>query len=136
MNPARDDLELHWSPGWEWLAAVVFLHLLAVMPWLKFLGAWPLVLCALSLAYHGRVYLRREVWRFALVEESVVLFEPSRPGVPVHTTPLRGRVWMTERWLVVHTRRRVLMLRSGRYDAVLFARLRRALRTAEAAEIG
>ena len=136
MNPARDDAEVRWLPGWEWLAAVVLLHLLAVLPWLKFLGPWPLVPCALSLAYHGRVYARREVWRFALVEESVVLFEPKRPGVPARPTPLRGRVWMTERWLLVRTRRRVLALRSGRYDAVLFARLRRALRAAEAAEIG
>ena len=38
MNPARDDAEVRWSPGWEWLAAVVLLHLLAVLPWLKFLG--------------------------------------------------------------------------------------------------
>ena len=131
MSAQRQDAEVRWTPGWEWLTAVVLLHLLAVMPWLKFLGAWPLVPCALSLAYHGRAYARREVWRFALVEESVVLFEPKRPGALARTSRLRGRVWMTERWLIVCTRRRVLTLRAGRYDAVLFARLRRALRTVE-----
>lgn len=130
MNPHRDDAELHWTPGVEWLAAVLLVHGLVLLPWLALVGAWPLVVVAASLAYHGWVFAaraRHEVWRFALVEESVVLFEPGRAGEGARPASLRGSAWITERWVVVRTNRRVLALYAGRCDAVLFARLRRAL---------
>lgn len=39
---------------------------------------------------------------------------------------LRGPCWMTERWLVIPTTRRVLPVRRGRLSPQDFARLRRA----------
>lgn len=122
MNPHRDDTELLWAPGWEWLAAVSALHALVAVPWAHFVGIWPLAFVGLSLAYHVRVFLKGEVWRVALVEETAVLFQPD--GKPAK---FRGGPWMTENWVVLRTSRRVLMLRAGRYDAERFARLRRAL---------
>lgn len=126
-DPARADAELAWRPGREWLAAVCAIHILATVPWLAHLGAWPLLPAACSLLYHARVWRRGEVWRFLLTEERVVLFEPKRPGQPVRTAKLRGPTWMTERWVVVRTNRRVLLLHGARIDPTLFARLRRAL---------
>lgn len=128
MNPHRDDIELMWTPGWEWLTAVLAIHLLVVAPWLLYLGPWPLIPCLASIAYHAWVFARREVWRFALVEDRAVLFEPKRPGQPLREARYRGAVWMTASWLVVRTSKRVLTLRAGAYDPALFARLRRALR--------
>ena len=128
MNAQREDIDVHWSPDWEWFAAVVAIHVLVLVPWLAFLGPWPLLPGVASLVYHGWVWRRGEVWRFALAEERVVLFEPARKGSPPRPAKLRGAVWMTERWLVVRTSRRVLALRAGRYPPAIFARLRRALR--------
>ena len=128
MNPHRDDVEITWTPGGEWLLAVVALHLLALAPWLAYFGAWPAIPCLASIVYHGWIFRRGEVWRFALVEDRVVLFEPKRSGQPLREARGRRTVWMTANWLVVRTRRRVLMLRAERYAPALFARLRRALR--------
>ena len=122
MDPHHDDTEMLWSPGWEWLTAVVAIHALVAVPWFHFLGVWPLLVIAVSFLYHVRVFARGEVWRFALVEETAVLFQPD--GKPAK---LRGGAWMTSNWVVVRTTRRTLMLRAGRYDADRFARLRRAL---------
>ena len=127
MNPHRDDTEIRWTPGWEWLSGVLVVHALALAPWVALFGPWPLLVGAGSLAYYGWILSRREVWRFALVEETVVLFEPSRAGLGPTPARLRGSPWITERWVVVYTSRRVLALYAGGYDAVRFARLRRAL---------
>ncbi len=126
MNAARDDVDVVWSPGWDWLAAVAAIHVLVVVPWTAALGLWPVLVGALSMAYHAGVFLRREQWRLALAEDTVVVFEPPRDGQPAATAKLRGPAWLTHRLLVVRTSRRVLLLRAGRYDPVLFARLRRA----------
>ena len=64
MSPHQDDIEMPWSPGWEWLAAVVAIHFLVAVPWLSFLGAWPLALLAVSLFWHVRVFVKGETWRF------------------------------------------------------------------------
>ena len=126
-DPARADAELVWRPGWDWFGAVCAIHVLATVPWLAHLGPWPLLPAAASLLYHGWVLRRGEAWRFLLTEEKVVLFEPKRPGRPARTPKLRGPAWMTERWVVIRTSRRVLVLCAGRFDPALFARLRRAL---------
>jgi len=120
-------VELRWTPGWEWLTSVVAIHVVVVAPWLAVLGPWLLGPGLASLLYHVLVFRRREVWRLTLVEESVTVFEPRRPGAPPRWAKLRGPPWMTDRWLVVRTTRRVLILRAGRYDPAHFARLRRAL---------
>lgn len=126
MNPHRDDVELDWSPGWDWLAGVVVVHVLVVVPWVLWLGFWPLTPAAVSLLHHVLVFRRREVWRLALVGERVVVFEPKRPDGGRRPARLRGPPWMIQGWLVVRTSRRVLIVRAGRYEAALFARLRRA----------
>lgn len=122
------DIDVYWKPDREWFAAVAAIHALVVAPWVAYFGGWPLLACIGSLAYHGWVWRRAEVWRFALVGESAVLFEPARAGRPPRTATLRGPVWMTQSWVVVRTSRRVLALRAGRYPPATFARLRRALR--------
>lgn len=126
VNAAHDDVDVPWSPGWDWLAAVAALHILVVVPWVAAVGPWSAVVGALSMAYHAGVFLRREQWRLALVEDTVTVFEPPRDGQPAATAKLRGPLWLTHRLLVVRTSRRVLLLRAGRYDPALFARLRRA----------
>ncbi len=126
MNPHRDDVEMDWTPGWDWLVAVAAIHVLAVAPWTIHLGPWPLIPAAVSLIAHLGVFLRGEVWRFALVGERAVLFEPERRDGTRRPARLWGPPWLTERWVVVRTTRRVLVLRADRYEAALFARLRRA----------
>lgn len=126
MNAARDDVDVLWMPGWDWLAAVAALHILVVVPWTAAVGFWPALAGTLSMAYHIGVFRRREQWRLALAEDTVVVFEPPRQGRPAATAKLRGSIWLTHRLLVVRTSRRVLLLRAGRYDPALFARLRRA----------
>lgn len=132
MNPYRDDAEIEWTPGWDWLLAVIALHGLILLPWLVYAGVWTLLPGLCSLAYYVCVFLRREVWRFALVEERVVLFEPRRRGRARRQARWRGVVWMTADWLVVRTSGRVLVLHARRYDPALFARLRRGLRRGSA----
>ena len=121
------DVELDWVPGWEWLAAVVAIHVLVAVPWVAKLGLWPLAIAVPSLGYHLWVFRRGECWRFMLFGERVVLFEPRGRDGSRRPARLRGTPWMTERWIVVRTSRRTLTLRAGRYDAARFARLRRAL---------
>ena len=127
MNPHRDDTALDWTPSWEWLGAVLLVHVLIVVPWLALLGPSALLAGGASLAYYGWILSRHEVWRFALIEDRVVLFEPHQSGEVPRPAKLRGSAWITERWVVVRTSRRVLTLYAGCYDAVRFARLRRAL---------
>ncbi len=130
MNPHRDETHLDWQPGWDWLLPVVGLHILFTVPWVAALGWWALVPGALSMLYHLGIYRRGETWRFAFVEDAVVLFEPERPerkGEARRPAKLRGGPWITANWVVVRTSRRVLAMHGSRYDAVRFARLRRAL---------
>ena len=122
MKAHQADAEMLWAPGWEWLVAVLAIHVMVAAPWCHVAGVWPLAVLTPSLLYHVRVFAKGEVWRFSLVEETAVLFQPD--GEPAK---LRGGPWMTEHWVVVRTSRRVLMLRAGRYDTDRFARLRRAL---------
>ena len=126
MDLALDDLEVSWTPGWDWLAVVAAIHVLAVVPWTTQLGLWPLLPGITSLGYYLLVFRRRERWRLALAGETVVVFEPRRGNQPPRQAKLRRPVWLTHSLLVVRTSRRILLLRAGRYDPVLFARLRRA----------
>ena len=126
MDLALDDLEVSWTPGWDWLAVVAAIHVLAVVPWTTQLGFWPLLPGLASLGYYLVVFRRQERWRLALAGETVVVFEPRRGSQPPRQAKLRRPVWLTHSLLVVRTSRRILLLRAGRYDPVLFARLRRA----------
>lgn len=133
MNTVRADAQLQWTPGRDWLAAVLALHALIVGPWLAAIGAWALVPCAASALYHIGVFLRGEIWRIALIDETLVVFEPAQPGRAPRAATLRGAPWLTANWVVLRTGRRVLMLHARHYDAQRFARLRRALLGAGAA---
>lgn len=121
------DSEIRWWPDGEWFAVVVAIHVLLAAPWVAWFGWLPGVVAGLSLIWHGRALAGREVWRFRFVEDRVVILAPeSTPETPVPvavTSPL----WMTDRLLVVRTRRRIIPMRAGRLTPEAFARLRRAL---------
>ena len=119
--------EIRWRPDGEWFAVVAVIHVLLAAPWFAWFG-WPAAaLAGLSLAWHGRALARRELWRFRFVEDRVVLLAPeSTPEVPVFVA-IASPLWMTDRLLVVRTRRRIIPMRAGRLTPEAFARLRRAL---------
>lgn len=119
--------EVRWWPDGEWFAVVAVIHLLLAAPWVAWFG-WPAVVVAgLSLAWHGRALARPEVWRFRFVEDRVVILAPeSTPTTPVPVA-VASPLWMTDRLLVVRTRRRIIPMRAGRLTPEAFARLRRAL---------
>lgn len=123
----RSGLDVDWTPGWDWLGCVLAIHVLVAAPWAVKVSVWLLALAVPAFGYYVRVFWRGESWRFALGNERVVLFEPERGDGTRVPAQLRGPPWMTERWVVVRTTRRILVLRAGRYDAAVFARLRRAL---------
>ena len=125
-EPARVD-DLDWTPGWDWLGGVLGLHVLVAVPWIVEVGIWLVGAAMLTFSYYVRVFSLAESWRFSFLDERVVLFEPARRDGSRLPARLRGPPWMTERWVVVRTTRRTLLLRAGRYDAAVFARLRRAL---------
>ncbi|MXY57497.1 MAG: hypothetical protein F4029_07045 [Gammaproteobacteria bacterium] len=124
---ARPGGVVDWTPGWDWLGCILAIHVLVAVPWAARVGAWLLAVAAPAFGYYVWVFCRAESWRFALEGERVVLFEPERADGSRVPARLRGPPWMTDRWVVVRTTRRVLVLRAGRYDAAVFARLRRAL---------
>ena len=120
-------MDVDWTPGWDWLACVLAIHTLLAVPWAAKVSVWLLGLAMPTFGYYVWVFWRAQSWRFALDNERVVLFEPERADGSRVPARLRGGPWMTERWVVVRTTRRILVLRAGRYDAAVFARLRRAL---------
>lgn len=127
MDRARGESEIEWRPDGEWLAAVAAIHVLLAAPWMAWLGWFVGVVAAASLLWHGRALGRREVWRFRFVEDRVVLLAPeSTPEVPVPVA-VASPLWMTDRLVVVRTKRRIIPMRAGRLTPEAFARLRRAL---------
>ena len=125
------DSEIRWWPDGEWFAVVALIHVLLAAPWVAWLGWWAGVVAGLSLLWHGRVLAARgggrEVWRFRFVDDRVVLLAPeSTPETPVPVS-VASPLWMTDRLLVVRTRRRIIPMRAGRLTPKAFARLRRAL---------
>ncbi|MDE0419903.1 MAG: hypothetical protein OXK76_03310 [Gammaproteobacteria bacterium] len=119
--------EIDWTPGWEWLACVLAIHVMVALPWAAKVDVRLLAVAVVTFSHYAWVFRRGERWRFAIVDERVVLFEPQRRDGSRVPADLLGPPWMTERWIVVRTRRRTLVLRAGRYDAAVFAALRRAL---------
>lgn len=126
-DPRPSGVEVDWTPGWDWLGCVLAIHILLAVPWAAKVSVWLLGLAMPTFAYYVWVFWRAQSWRFALDNERVVVFEPARRDGSRVPARLRGPPWMTERWVVVRTTRRFLVLRAGRYDAAVFARLRRAL---------
>ena len=119
--------EIAWRPDAEWFAVVAVVHVLLAAPWVAWLGWFVAVVAAASLVWHGRALGRGEVWRFRFVEDRVVLLAPeSTPETPVPVA-VASPLWMTDRFVVVRTRRRIIPMRAGRLTPEAFARLRRAL---------
>ena len=119
--------EIRWWPDGEWFAVVAAIHVLLAAPWVAWLGWLAGVVAGLSLAWHGRALLQQELWRFRFVEDRVVLLAPeSTPEVPVPVA-IASPLWMTDRLVVVRTRRRIIPMRAGRLTPEAFAELRRAL---------
>lgn len=118
---------LDWTPGWDWLGCVLAIHVLVAVPWAAKVGVWLLVVAVPAFGYYVWVFWRAETWRFVLDNERIVLFEPEGTDGSRVPARLRGPPWMIDRWVVVRTTRRILVLRAGRYDAAVFAKLRRAL---------
>lgn len=116
--PARH--EIPWTLGWEWFIAVALAHGLvgAALGW--FVSPWWAAAVALSAAW--KLLRTRPGERYLLLafEDAIEV----RRGESV--LPRRGACWMTERWLVIPTARRVLPVRRGRLSPRNFARLRRA----------
>lgn len=119
--------EIRWWPDGEWFAVVAVIHVLLAAPWVAWFGWLAAVVAGLSLAWHGRALAGREVWRFRFVDDRVVILAPeSTPEMPVPVA-VASPLWMTDRLVVVRTRRRIIPLRAGRLTPEAFARLRRAL---------
>ena len=119
--------EIEWRPDGEWFAVLAVLHVLLALPWVAWLGWVVGGVAVASLVWHGRALVRKEVWRFRFVEDRVVLLAPeSTPEAPVPVA-VASPLWMTDRFVVVRTRRRIIPLRAGRLTPAAFARLRRAL---------
>ena len=116
--PARH--EIPWTLGWEWFIAVALAHGLvgAALGW--FVSPWWTVIVAFSAAWKLSRTRPGERYLLLAFEDAIEV----RRGESV--LPRRGACWMTERWLVIPTVRRVLLVRRGRLSPRNFARLRRA----------
>lgn len=124
---ALGESEIVWRPDGEWLAVLAVVHVLLALPWVAWLGWFVGVVAVGSLVWQGRALVREEVWRFRFVEDRVVLLAPeSTPETPVPVA-VASPLWMTDRFVVVRTKRRIIPMRAGRLTPEAFARLRRAL---------
>ncbi len=124
---ASDAFEVDWTPGWDWLGLVLAIHVLVAVPWVINVGVVLVPVAVAVFGYYVWVFRRAESWRLALVDERLVLFEPQARDGSRQPARLRGPPWMTDGWIVLRTTRRILVIRAGRYEAAVFARLRRAL---------
>ena len=112
--------EIPWTLGWEWFIAVALAHGLvgATLGW--FVSPWWAAVVALSAAWKLSRTRPGERYLLLAFEDAIEV----RQGESVLRR--RGACWMTERWLVIPTARRVLPVRRGRLSPRSFARLRRA----------
>ena len=114
--------EIQWSLGTDWFLAVAALHALLAITLGALLSPWWIAACAASLAL--KIARVRPGERYLLIPFDNRI-EVRRRG---DVLKLTGACWMTQRWLVIPTSRRVLPVRRGRLSAQDFARLRRAAR--------
>lgn len=106
--------------GYEWFVAVVALHTVIGVALGLLVSAWWALLVVASCAW--KVCTARPGERYLLLAFEDGL-EVRRGGAVLRR---RGPCWMTERWLVIPTARRVLPIRGARLTPQRFARLRRA----------
>lgn len=114
--------EIRWSLGWDWFFAVAALHTLVAVALGTLLSPWWMAACGASLALKTSRTRPGEAYLLLPLDEGI---EVRRQGTVLR---LAGACWMTRRWLVIPTTRRVLPLRRGRLSDQDFARLRRAAR--------
>ena len=112
--------EIRWSLGADWFVAVGALHALLAISLGALLSPWWIAVCAASFALKTARARPDEAYLLIAFDDRI---EVRRRGAVLR---LAGPCWMTQRWLVVPTTRRVLPVRRGRLSAQDFARLRRA----------
>ena len=112
--------EIEWTLGVDWFVAVGGLHVLVGIVLGVWWSPWWGLASGLSLAAKCLRARPDESYRLLAFEDALEV----RRGEEV----LRrvGPCWLTERWLVIPTARRVLPVRRGRLAPQDFARLRRA----------
>ena len=112
--------EIRWSLGPDWFLAVGALHALLAISLGTLLSPWWVVVCGASFAL--------KIFRARPGEAYLLIPFDDRIEVRRHGAVLRrsGPCWMTQRWLVIPTSRRLLPVRRGRLSDQDFARLRRA----------
>ncbi len=109
-----------WTLGYEWLVAVVALHVLVGTALAALASPWWGWVAAASCAWKALSARPGEGYLILAFEDGIEV----RRGDAV--LPRRGPCWLTERWLVIPTAQRVLPIRRGRLSPQDFARLRRA----------
>ena len=112
--------EIRWSLGADWFIAVGALHALLAAVLGTLLSPWWFAVCGASFAF--------KIIRARPGETYLLIAFDDHIEVRRHGDVLRpaGACWMTRRWLVIPTTRRVLPVRRGRLSAQDFARLRRS----------
>ena len=112
--------EIQWSLGADWFLAVGALHALLAIALGTLLSPWWIAVCGASFAF--------KIVRVRPGEAYLLIPFDDRIEVRRHGAVLRlsGTCWMTQRWLVIPTSRRVLPVRRARLSDQDFARLRRA----------
>ena len=114
--------EIRWSLGADWFVAVGALHGLFAVTLGALLSPWWIAACAASFILKTVRVRPGEAYLLIPFDDRI---EVRRRGAVLKLT---GACWMTQRWLVIPTSRRVLPVRRGRLSAQDFARLRRAAR--------
>ena len=112
--------EIRWSLGADWFVAVAALHLLLAVALGTLLSPWWIAVCGASFAFKAIRAQPGEAYLLIAFDNRI---EVRRDGDVLR---LAGACWMTRRWLVIPTNRRVLPIRRGRLSAQDFARLRRS----------
>ena len=112
--------EIRWSLGADWFIAVAALHVLLAVALGSLLSPWWIAICTASFAFKAFRARPGETYLLIAFDDRL---EVRRDGDVLR---LAGACWMTRRWLVIPTNRRVLAIRRGRLPAQDFARLRRS----------
>ncbi len=111
--------EIDWTLGTDWFLAVGALHVLLGGAGALLVSPWWALAAVASLAW--KCWHARPGERYLLIAFEDAL-EVRRGDAVLKPA---GTCWVTARWLVIPTSRRVLPLRRGRLSAQDFARLRR-----------
>ncbi|MCY3821175.1 MAG: hypothetical protein OXH52_17785 [Gammaproteobacteria bacterium] len=114
--------EIRWSLGTDWFLVVGALHGLLAMTLGSLFSPWWIAVCAASFLFKTVRVRPGEAYLLIALDDRI---EVRRQDAVLR---LSGACWMTQRWLVIPTTRRVLPVRRGRLSAQDFARLRRAAR--------